>query len=110
MPGAEEMKKIGKLHVLTDTVLQSRFSHSELAELAIQGGADTIQYRQRKNNRSHVHWISSRLKVEECSGSTRTGSGSEDDADLCQMGNIAFVLEVQYGDGLVHIQTLMSTR
>ena len=41
------MKKIGKLHVLTDTVLQSRFSHTELARLAIAGGADTIQYRQK---------------------------------------------------------------
>ena len=33
------MKKIGKLHVLTDTVLQSRFSHTELTRLAIAGGA-----------------------------------------------------------------------
>lgn len=41
------MKKIGKLHVLTDTDLQSCFSHFELAELAIAGGADTIQFRQK---------------------------------------------------------------
>ncbi len=41
------MKHIGRLHVLTDTALQSRFSHVELAELAIKGGADTIQYRQK---------------------------------------------------------------
>lgn len=41
------MKKIGSLHVLTDTVLQSRYSHLELARLAIAGGADTIQYRQK---------------------------------------------------------------
>ncbi len=40
-------KPIGKLHVITDTVIQSRFSHSELAELAIKGGADTIQFRQK---------------------------------------------------------------
>ena len=39
------MKKIGVLHVITDTTLQSRFTHSQLAELAIQGGADTIQFR-----------------------------------------------------------------
>ncbi|MBI5605480.1 MAG: thiamine phosphate synthase [Deltaproteobacteria bacterium] len=39
------MKKIGRFHVLTDTVLQPRFSHLELAELAIAGGADTIQFR-----------------------------------------------------------------
>ncbi len=41
------MKKIGRLHVLTDTDLQSRFSHVELARLAIRGGADTIQFRQK---------------------------------------------------------------
>jgi thiamine-phosphate pyrophosphorylase len=43
----ENVKKIGKLHVLTDTDLQNCFSHVELAELAISGGADTIQFRQK---------------------------------------------------------------
>jgi thiamine-phosphate pyrophosphorylase len=42
-----KVKKIGRFHVLTDTLLQSRFSHEELAELAMAGGADTIQYRQK---------------------------------------------------------------
>ena len=41
------MKKIGRFHVLTDTLLQTRFSHVELAQLAIAGGADTIQLRQK---------------------------------------------------------------
>lgn len=41
------MKRIGKLQVLTDTVLQSRFTHLELARMAISGGADTIQFRQK---------------------------------------------------------------
>ncbi len=41
------MKKIGVLHVLTDTVLQDRFSHLDLARLAVNGGADTVQYRQK---------------------------------------------------------------
>jgi len=41
------MKQIGRLHVLTDTVLQSRFSHLELARMAIKGGSDTIQFRQK---------------------------------------------------------------
>jgi thiamine-phosphate pyrophosphorylase len=40
-------KKIGHLHVLTDTVLQTRFSHVVLTEMAIAGGADTIQFRQK---------------------------------------------------------------
>ena len=41
------MKKIGKFHVLTDIDLQDCFSHVELAEHAIAGGADTIQLRQK---------------------------------------------------------------
>ena len=40
-------KQIGRIHVLTDTALQSHFSHMELARLAIKGGADTIQFRQK---------------------------------------------------------------
>jgi thiamine-phosphate pyrophosphorylase len=41
------MKRIGKLHVLTDIQLQDRFSHLELTEMAIAGGADAIQFRQK---------------------------------------------------------------
>jgi thiamine-phosphate pyrophosphorylase len=39
------MKRIGRLHVLTDVVLQCRFSHVELARQAVNGGADTVQFR-----------------------------------------------------------------
>lgn len=42
------MKPIGRLHVLTDTELQSRFTHVELVRMAIKGGADTIQFRQKR--------------------------------------------------------------
>ena len=42
------MEKIGILHVLTDTALQPRFTHAELAERAIRGGADTIQFRHKQ--------------------------------------------------------------
>lgn len=41
------MKRIGKFHVVTDTLLQTCLSHVELAELAIAGGADTIQLREK---------------------------------------------------------------
>ena len=44
------MKKIGKLHILTDTILQTRYTHLELAGLAIAGGADTIQFRQKEGS------------------------------------------------------------
>ncbi len=36
---------IGRLHVITDVSIQSRFTHEELAELACRGGADGIQLR-----------------------------------------------------------------
>ena len=42
------MKNIGVFHVITDTTLQSRFTHAELAALAIAGGADTVQFRQKQ--------------------------------------------------------------
>jgi thiamine-phosphate pyrophosphorylase len=45
-----QMKPVGKLHVLTDTTLQSRFTHPALTELAISGGADTIQFRQKSGS------------------------------------------------------------
>jgi thiamine-phosphate pyrophosphorylase len=44
------MRQIGRLHVLTDVTLQSRFSHIELTRLAIAGGADTIQFRQKEGS------------------------------------------------------------
>lgn len=40
-----ERERIGRLHVITDVTVQSRFSHEELAELACAGGADVIQLR-----------------------------------------------------------------
>jgi thiamine-phosphate pyrophosphorylase len=44
------MKKIGRLHVITDTELQTHFSHIDLANFAIAGGADTIQFRQKSGS------------------------------------------------------------
>ncbi|UCF83851.1 MAG: thiamine phosphate synthase [Desulfobacteraceae bacterium] len=56
------MKQIGKLHVLTDTVLQSRLSHTELTQLAIAGGADTIQYRQKSGPTREMIEIAQNMK------------------------------------------------
>ena len=44
------MKKIGRLHVITDVVLQDRFSHVVLAQMAVAGGADTVQFRQKEGS------------------------------------------------------------
>ena len=56
------MKQIGQLHILTDTVLQSRFSHVELTRLAIQGGADTIQFRQKIGSTREMIKIAQQIK------------------------------------------------
>lgn len=39
------MKRIGKLCVITDTDIQNKYSHYEIAKLAVIGGADVIQFR-----------------------------------------------------------------
>lgn len=68
------MKKIGKLHVLTDTELQSRFSHLELTRLAIRGGADTIQFRQKSGATREMIDIARQLK------------------QLCTEANVTFIV------------------
>ena len=56
------MKQIGKLHVLTDIVLQSRFSHIDLTRLAIAGGADSIQFRQKVGSTREMIDVARRMK------------------------------------------------
>ncbi|TAK75268.1 MAG: thiamine phosphate synthase [Dehalococcoidia bacterium] len=46
--GGGQPKRIPRLQILTDEVLQTRFTHVELAHLAIEGGADAVQYREKR--------------------------------------------------------------
>jgi thiamine-phosphate pyrophosphorylase len=39
---------VGRLHVLTDETLQDRFTHAQLAALAARGGADAVQFREKR--------------------------------------------------------------
>ena len=55
-------KQIGRLHVLTDIELQTSFSHVKLAKLAILGGADTIQFRQKSGITNEMIKTARRLK------------------------------------------------
>ena len=57
------MKNIGVLHVITDTTLQSRFTHAELAELAIKGGADTVQFRQKQGTTRELVAIAQQMQA-----------------------------------------------
>lgn len=45
--------RIGRLHVLTDFFFQQVYSHARLAQLALVGGADTIQFRQKHGGVRH---------------------------------------------------------
>jgi thiamine-phosphate pyrophosphorylase len=56
------MKPIGKLHILTDVQLQSRYSHVELTRLAIAGGADTIQLRQKAGSTREMIEVARQMK------------------------------------------------
>ncbi|MCY3740982.1 MAG: thiamine phosphate synthase [Candidatus Poribacteria bacterium] len=57
------MKNIGVLHVITDTTLQSRFTHAELAALAIAGGADTVQFRQKQGTTRELITMVQRMQA-----------------------------------------------
>jgi thiamine-phosphate pyrophosphorylase len=39
---------VPRLQVITDEVLQTRYSHVDLAALAVEGGADAVQYREKR--------------------------------------------------------------
>lgn len=68
------MKQIGRLHVLTDMVLQARFSQIELTKLAISGGADTIQFRQKSGSTREMIEIANEIK------------------QLCKQNNVTFIV------------------
>jgi thiamine-phosphate pyrophosphorylase len=57
------MKKTGRFHVLTDTRLQTRFSHPRLVELAITGGADTIQFRQKTGSTREMILVARQMQA-----------------------------------------------
>lgn len=69
-----ERKRIGRLHVITDTDLQERYTHAQLAELAIRGGADTIQYRSKSAD--------VRLMIQEAG----------EVAEICRRFNVTFLV------------------
>jgi thiamine-phosphate pyrophosphorylase len=61
-------RKIGKLCVITDTVVQKKYSHLEIAEIAIEGGADMVQFRDKILPTSKLIEIAAKIR-ELCSKS-----------------------------------------
>src|SRR5436309_11945559 len=56
------MKQIGRLCIITDTVVQRRFSHFKLAEMAVRGDADMIQFRDKRIPTGEMIDIASAIK------------------------------------------------
>jgi thiamine-phosphate pyrophosphorylase len=42
------LKKIGRLCVITDITIQNRYTHVDIAEMAVKGGADMVQFRDKE--------------------------------------------------------------
>lgn len=61
--GTQTETSIGRLHVITDFYLQQRISHAELAIQAIEGGADVIQFRQKRGGIRNKLIAARKLKV-----------------------------------------------
>jgi thiamine-phosphate pyrophosphorylase len=57
-----QKKTIGRLHILTDTKFQRKFTHVELARLAIEGGADAIQLRDKELSTRELIEIAKAIK------------------------------------------------
>ncbi len=55
-------KRIGHLHVLTDETVQNRFTHVELSRLAMSGGADTIQFREKQKSTRELIAIATEIR------------------------------------------------
>ena len=56
-------KRVGHFHVITDETVQGRFTHARLARLAIAGGADLIQLREKRRSKNEL--VAAALEVRE---------------------------------------------
>lgn len=85
------MNPIGRLHIITDEQLQSRFSHAQLAACAAQGGADIIQYRE-KRPRTTRELIETAESVRAAIGDAPAALLIDDRADIAAALNAALHL------------------
>lgn len=74
------LSRIGRLHVVTDTDLQARHAHAELARLAARGGADTVQFRH-KGASMRERWHAAEATAEVLRG-TAASLVIDDHADI----------------------------
>ena len=82
------MTSIGRLHVITDEQLQSRYSHAQLAALAAGGGADLVQFRE-KRPRTTRELIETACAIQAAIGDAPTALLIDDRVDVAVATNAA---------------------
>ena len=82
------MTSIGRLHVITDEQLQSRYSHAQLAAFAAAGGADLVQFRE-KRPRTTRELIETACAIQAAIGDAPTALLIDDRVDVAAATNAA---------------------
>lgn len=82
--------RIGRLHIITDETLQDRFTHVELARLAAEGGADVIQYRE-KRPRSTRELIETAVEIKHALDRSRARLLMDDRVDVAKAAGVPAV-------------------
>ena len=103
---------VPRLHVITDETLQNRYSHAELATLAFQGGADAVQYREKRlqNTRQMIKCVKTMVGLSE---SYQGLLVVNDRVDIASMFESAAVhlgkndLPIQHARSLLGTQTII---
>jgi thiamine-phosphate pyrophosphorylase len=75
------VRDVGPLHVITDETMQARFSHAEIAAMASEGGADVVQFRE-KRDRPRDQLVEIVMQIREALGSTDTRLVVNDHVDI----------------------------
>jgi len=88
-------RDVGLLHVITDETVQRSFSHVELAALAAEGGADVVQFRE-KRERPQAELVAIATRIRDSLRSTGTRLVVNDHLDVAVS---AGVLAVHLGRG-----------
>ena len=90
------MTSIGRLHVITDEQLQSRYSHAQLAAFAAAGGADVVQFRE-KRPRTTRELIETARAIQAAIGDAPTILLIDDRVDVAAAANTAMSAAVHLG-------------
>ena len=80
---ATNHKQVGRLHVITTETLQSQYTHEEIARLCLTGGADVIQFREKRNQTTRAQ-LRTLTKMQEAIASSSCHLIVNDRSDLAK--------------------------